>query len=123
MRPIAYMTRFEGKLACWPRRPISDDLGGSAAPRAGDYRDALHRRRSRHPQRGQGPAPSKRSAVLAGRSLSKYPPALPGDIYITKPLFLPVVRILKMQESGLSESMKQALFEGNARRFLAQAAS
>jgi predicted TIM-barrel fold metal-dependent hydrolase len=39
------------------------------------------------------------------------------------PLFYFESAVLKMQESGLSESAKQALFEGNARRLLAQAAS
>jgi hypothetical protein len=39
------------------------------------------------------------------------------------PLFYFESALLKMQESGLSESMKQSLFEGNARRLLAQAAS
>jgi hypothetical protein len=39
------------------------------------------------------------------------------------PLFYFESAVLKMQESGLSESQKQALFEGNARRLLAQTAS
>jgi predicted TIM-barrel fold metal-dependent hydrolase len=39
------------------------------------------------------------------------------------PLFYFESALLKMQESGLSESQKQALFQGNAKRLLAQAVS
>ena len=39
------------------------------------------------------------------------------------PLFYFESAVLKMQESGLSESREQALFEGNARRLLARTAS
>ena len=39
------------------------------------------------------------------------------------PFFYFEAALLKMRESGLGESQKQALFEGNARRLLARAAS
>jgi predicted TIM-barrel fold metal-dependent hydrolase len=55
------------------------------------------------------------------RLLKRVPPEriLFGSNY---PLFYFEAAFLKMQESGLPESRKQALFEGNAKRLLAEAA-